>query len=193
MVSRPPKFQLSARDVAQLEAQITDDLPIGEIPYGMPLDEIFAVCPEPARYLQVAALAGHVDPSLLEAVVVGLRAHYLAYREQIEWCEDVGATGDSIGQAEGWASGYREVIVLLEGYVEELERRAADTYLSPVSYAVTTETRQLWEQLSAEAERRARRAHVRSKLANADERAVAECREASRPERLAANAPREAT
>jgi hypothetical protein len=139
-----------------------------EIPYGTPLDDLYEAFPDPGQFLQVAALAGYVDFIALEAALVALRAHYMFFRDGIADCEALGFLGDSIGQAEVWASGYRGVIVLLEGYVEELERWSALMHRRASIDASDEEIAAEYAR-SRMAERRAKRARVRARMAEADE------------------------
>src|SRR4051794_4928870 len=94
------------------------DLAPEEIEYGGRLDDLHETFLEPSAYLQAAALAGYVDSHALDTALVALRAHYMFWRDDIGDSEARAALGYSIGAAEAWATGYRQVIVLLEGYVD---------------------------------------------------------------------------
>jgi hypothetical protein len=91
--------------------------------------------------------------------LAALKAHHFFVREEIGQMQGLGSLGDAIGWAEGDADGYRRIIVLLAGYVDELEQRSAAMHRTTPEDASEVE-RERYEQYAREAERRGSQARA---------------------------------
>jgi hypothetical protein len=174
-----PHYLMSEDAVAQLRAEGPwadgewADIDPDEVPYRMPWDEICRYWPLGA-FLQAAALAGQVDPVLDGAHAV-LKAHHLSVREEIEEAEARGDFSDALFIAEGESWVYRRMVIVLDRYIDEFEQRTAAMWRG---FDESDAWAALHEEMARGADLRAKRARVRKRMAETDQRTAREQRRA---------------
>lgn len=145
---------------------VADDEPT----HGTPLAE--ALEGTGWSWLEAAVLAGHAPH--FEGVLLAIRALHAMWTEEIADSYADGADGDALGWTQQ-ADQYREAIVILEGFVVEMELRAAALSAQPSICAPPLRKTHLED--AAAARGRADRATRRMEGAAADNHAAAALRE----------------
>jgi hypothetical protein len=174
---------MSEEAVAQLAAEGPwgdgewRDVDPESVTYGMTREALSEEFELLGDFLQAAALAGHVNPSVAEGLVAALRAHQLFVWSEVADRTDPGVLGGVVRWVGAEASRARRMVVMVEGFISDLEQWAAATYRDSDD-AKSGESVEQRLTLADEADLRARRARVRARLAEADEKRLSESRDA---------------
>lgn len=123
-------------------------------------------------WLEDAVLAGHMPH--LEGTTLALRAARAFVLSEIDDAEAQGVDGDALGWATAFAESFREIIVMLEEHVTELEHRGAEILRREQSSDVPTHIRRANLKAATAADTRGDRARGRLEEAAEDNRRAKE-------------------
>jgi hypothetical protein len=133
-----------------------------DIDYGTRLSELAERYELLGDFLEAAAVAGHTS-AIFEGIAMTIRAHYAWSVDEARADEIQGHEGDALYALD--ASAYRQLIMLLEDRVADVESRAAEVYRKPLADARGRRAQRRW---ALDCDARARRARQRAEMARQD-------------------------